>query len=264
MAEVSMKNSKIKLLFENDIDIDYYLHDSVLADKWANKIKHLQNVPIDTAISNLDDFTNLAQIYSEFCEFANLQPISLEPLDQQKLNQLHRIYEDNHDRLSRLKNNSIIYKLHHSIHFHEDAGTGAERIQVSWGKYEGALTNKYRCYDYYENSIIKNNIYLPWAELGKTPISYWGDGEPNDQARFNQLAKPHTTFRAMFFIATADKMPTPFDPKFVEWFENYKEGWYTHHGITEWNNILEDSAPLLATTDYKGSMKNLKFLRIIV
>ena len=68
----------------------------------------------------------------------------------------------------------------------------------------------------------------------------------------------------MFFIATADKLPTPFDPKFVEWFENYKEGWYTHHGITEWNNILEDSAPLLATTDYKGSMKNLKFSRIIV
>jgi hypothetical protein len=68
----------------------------------------------------------------------------------------------------------------------------------------------------------------------------------------------------MFFIATEDKVPSPLNTEFVEWFKLYKEEWFAYHGIPNWNNILEQSAPLLATTDYKGNMKDFKFNRIIL
>jgi len=258
-----VKNNKFKIIFDNDIDVDYRLHDSELAEKWASKIKHLQNVPIDLIESHIEDFSDIKGIYAEFCKFANIEPIDLALLDQRKLNQLHQIYEEHHDRLSRLKDNTILYKLHHSVHFHE-GGTTEKNINVGWGKHEGLLTKQFKCYNFYEGSIIKNYIYLPWAELGKTPRTYWKDKEPNNQDRFNTLAKPHTTFRAKFFIASEDKKPAPFDANFVEWFGNYKQEWFAHHGVNKWDNINEDSAPLLATTNYKGSMKGFRFNKIIV
>ena len=263
VVDLGLKNKTFKIIFDNDIDIDYRLHDSELAEKWASKIKHLQNVPIDSVESCMEDVSDIRELYAEFCKFANIEPINIVPLDQGKLNQLHRIYEEHHDRLSRLKDNTILYKLHHSVHFHE-GGTNKKNIKVGWGTYEGILTKQFKCYNFYEDSIIKNYIYLPWAELGKTPVTYWKDKEPNDQTRFNQLAKPHTTFRAMFFIATEDKVPSPLNTEFVEWFKLYKEEWFAYHGIPNWNNILEQSAPLLATTDYKGNMKDFKFNRIIL
>ena len=259
-----MKNNTIKVIFDNDIDIDYHLNDTELSRLWARKIKHLQNIPIDPVESYLEDVSDFKRIYQEFCEFANIEPIDIDNLDQNKLNQLHRVYEEQHQRLSRLKDNSILYKLHHSIHFHEGHTTDDQGIFIGWGKYEGPLTHEYKCHSLYEDSIIKNHIYLPWSELGKRPLAYWKDKEPNDQYRFNALAKPHTTFRAKFFIATKDITPRPFNSDFVTWFDRYKQGWLEHNKIDGWENIHEDSAPLLAITDYKGNLEGLKFKKIII
>ena len=54
-----MKNKTFKIIFDNDIDVDYRLHDSELATKWFQKIKHLQNIPIDPVTSHQVDFSNL-------------------------------------------------------------------------------------------------------------------------------------------------------------------------------------------------------------
>ena len=244
------------------MDVDYRLHDSELAEKWATKIKHLQHVPIDPIESYKVDVSDIRGIYNEFCKFAGIEPIEIDPLDRFKLNQLHQTYEEHHARLSRLKDNSILYKLHLSVHFHQDKTI--ENINVGWGKHEGPLTNQYSCYDFYEDGIIQNYMYLPWSELGKTPMKYWKDEEPNDQSRFNKLAKPHTTFRAKFFIAIKDKTPQPFDQAFVKWFADYKQGWFEHCGIDKWDNVHEYCSPLLATTEYKGSLQGLKFKKIII
>jgi|TARA_B110000444_G_C18792141_1_gene572985 hypothetical protein len=258
-----MENKTIKIVFDNGLDVDYHLHDSKLAEMWAKKIKHLQNIPIDSIESYMEDVSDIKRIYNEFCKFADIEPINTDTLDQDKLNQLHQSYEDHHDRLALLKDNAILYKLHHSIHFHEREQTDSH-IKIGWGKYEGPLTEQFSCYNFYEDNIIKNYIYLPWSELGKRPVGYWKDKEPNNQDRFNTLAKPHTTIRAKFFIATEDVSPMPFDPKFVEWFDQYRQGWLARHGIDDWKNIHEDSAPLLATTNYKGDLSGFKFKKIIL
>lgn len=246
-----------------EIDLDYKLHDSLLAEKWAKKLKHLKRIPIDPIESNVTDVSDLEVIYTEFCKFSGLDPIEVDLVDQNKLNQLHKIYEEHHERLSRTKNNEILYKFHHCIHYHEEGNRNTTKsIPVGWGKFEGPLTTRYDCYKFYENTISKNNIYLPWAELGKTPQVYWRNKEPNNQGRFNELAVPHVTFRARFFIALYDYIPPPLDPKFVQWFDQFKQEWFAHHGVDKWNNIHEHSAPLLATTDYQSDLQGFRLKEI--
>jgi hypothetical protein len=263
------KNNSFKLIFKDQdnqlIDINYKLHDSIVAEKWFKKIKHLKNIPIDNNESNLVNLDNLKDIYIEFCNFAKITPIYFQNIDQKLLNNLHKIYEQTHEILSKKNNNSILYKFHHSIHFHEsDNSQTAKEINVGWGVKEGPLTENFYCNKYYESSIVKNNIYLPWSELGKTPLAYWENKEPNDQKRFNELAKPHITFRAKFFVATSNNTPAVFDSKFINWFNSYKKSWFEHYKIDKWDHIDEHSAPLLAITDQKDELIDCNFLSIEV
>ena len=140
-----MVKSKFKIILKNqenkDIDIEYALHNSLLAEKWIKKIKHLKRVAIDPVESNIIDVSNIQDIYKKFCEFANLEPIDIEPLDQSKLNELHKIYEEQHETLSRIKNNEILYKFHHSIHHNENVSKGESKIVNGSGINAVSYTN---------------------------------------------------------------------------------------------------------------------------
>ena len=266
MVVTSVRKSKFKIILSNqenkDIDVEYELHDSLLAEKWIKKIKHLKRVTIDSVESNIIDVSNIQDIYKEFCEFANLEPMGIEPLDQSKLNKLHKIYEEQHETLSRIKNNEILYKFHHSIHYNENVKGSKDQLVVGWGVYEGPLTEQFDCYSYYADKIEKNNIYLPWAELGKKPFAYYTDKEPNNQKRVNELCKPHTTFRAKFFISFKDITPSHFTPYFSKWFDQYKQAWFKAYKIQEYTPIHEHSAPMLAHTNNKQDLTGFKFVRI--
>lgn len=261
-----IKNKSFKIVFKNnesqEIDVDYRLYDSIVAEKWFKKINHLKNVPIDNVESGRTDLTNLQKIYEEFCIFADIRPISFKNIDQSLLNSLHEIYEKNHSILSKKQNNSILYKFHHAIHYHERNKKDLTNIDIGWGIKEGPLTEIFNCNDYYENDIKKNNIYLPWSELGKKPWDYWENKEPENQQRINELCKPHITFRAQFFIASKNVIPE-ISTAFEEWFKKYKEKWIAHHNIKKWDEIDEKSAPLLAVTKYKEDLSSLIFHKFI-
>ena len=266
MVVTSVRKSKFKIILSNqenkDIDVEYELHDSLLAEKWIKKIKHLKRVAIDSVESNIIDVSNIQDIYKEFCEFANLEPMGIEPLDQSKLNKLHKIYEEQNETLSRIKNNEILYKFHHSIHYNENVKGSKDQLVVGWGVYEGPLTEQFDCYSYYADKIEKNNIYLPWAELGKKPFAYYTDKEPNNQKRVNELCKPHITFRAKFFMSLKDITPSEFTPDFSKWFDQYKQAWFKAYKIQEYTPIHEHSAPMLAHTNNKQDLTGFKFVRI--
>ena len=264
-----MRNKFFKLIFKNtdnqEIILDYQLNNSIIAEKWFKKIKHLKNISIDKIESQQEDIKNLKKIYNEFCVFANIKPINFKIIDQPLLNYFHKCYEELHQTLSLKKNNSILYKFHHSIHFNEDINSNERKnISIGWGKKEGLLTEIFKCNNYYEKEIKKNNIYLPWTELGKKPLVYWKNKEPNNQLRINQLCKPHITLRAKFFISTKNIIPKVFDFVFVKWFDQYKEKWLAHHNILKWDEIDEYSAPLLAIANHKEDITNLKFLKILI
>jgi len=268
-VSLAMKNN-FKIIFydknNKEVDLDYQLHDSLVASKWFKKIKHLKNIPIDGIESELEDVNDLQKIYNELCLFAGIQPKIFSKVDQALLNDLHKLYEDLHDVLSKKENNSILYKFHHSIHYNEHGNIteNKKNITIGWGTKEGPLTEIFSCNNYYDQSLIKNNIYLPWTELGKKPLDYWKNKEPNDQLRINQLCRPHTTLRSKFFISCKDIIPKVLDFKFIKWFDQYKENWLAHHNILKWDEIDEYSAPLLAIANHKEDITNLKFLKILI
>jgi hypothetical protein len=262
-------NNRFTIVLKNGretLEVDYTLHDTLLAQKWFSKLKHLRKVPFDKVESELTDVADLDSIYKQFCEVAGIKHEAFKDLDQEVFNRLHKMVEDHHERLSKTQESGILYKLHHSIHFNEERGkkNTKSNINVSWGVNEGPLTHQFNCGDYYERHMIKNNLYLPWAELGKTPMTYWRNSEPNNQIRFNSLAKPHTTFRAKFCIAADDCVPNKLDVRFVEWFERYKQGWLQHHGLKKWDEVDEFSAPLLATTDSKYDIQGFVVEKIVL
>lgn len=246
--------------------VDYKLNDTLLAEKWFEKIKHLRNVPIDKTISELDDVSDLASLYKQFCDLAGIEHFPFDTINQELCNRLHQIYEKNHDRIAGMADNAILYKFHQAIHFNEDIGSHKpkKKITVGWGVKEGPLTHRFDCGDFNEQSIIRNNLYLEWSELGKTPMGYWHDGEPNDQTRFNELAKPHMTFRAKFSIALQDIKPSKLDPAFVKWFDQYKQDWLKHHGVLKWDEIDEYCSPLLASTDDTIDLTTARFNKIVL
>ena len=262
-----MKSNKFKLVFQNtdnqEIDVDYTLHESILAEKWANKIKHLKNVQIDETEAQTNDVSDLKGIYKKFCELADLVPIEIKALDQPTLNRLHEIFEQHHDTLARKSNNETLYKFHHAIHYHETSTKKTPAIFVGWGVYEGPLTETFDCHRYYAEMLEQNNIYLPWAELGKTPLYYWMTGEPNEQMRFNELCQPHRTFRAKFMVALRDRSPEKFNPSFTEWFNRLKPNWLEKHGIEDYTEMHEYSAPLLAHTEDKTDLEGFKLVKIL-
>ena len=263
-----MKNN-FKIIFKDnnnqEIDLDYQIHDSSLAKKWFKKIKHLKNINIDDIESQQEDTSDLKKIYNEFCELAGIQPKIFNSIDQPLLNDLHKLYEDFHEILSKKSNNSILYKFHHSIHHNENTNTNQNKkyMTIGWGIKEGPLTEKFMCNDYYEKNLKKNNIYLPWTELGKKPLIYWKDNEPSDQKRINQLCKPHLTLRAKFFIPHYDVFPDVFQVEFKEWFKKYEKNWLSHNNVAKWNEIDEHCAPLLAIALHSKDMTNLKFVKFL-
>ena len=262
-------NNSFKLIFNDkdnkEIDLDYQLHDSILAQKWFKKIKHLRNIPIDQIESELCDVSDLREIYKKFCIFADVEPIKFETVDQTLLNNFHELYEKNHEYLSKKQNNSILYKFHHSIHYNENKEDNKNfNLTIGWGVKEGPVTEKFNCNEYYDKKIKKNNIYLPWAELAKKPLDYWRNKEPDNQNRINELCKPHVTMRSKFFISYKDIIPKKFDVEFINWFDQYKNNWLTYHNIKKWDEIDQHSAPLLATAHHNEDISNLKFIKILI
>jgi hypothetical protein len=265
---LAVRNNSFKLIVKNkdnqEIDLDYQLHDSIVSQKWFKKIKHLKNITVDDVESYQCDVSDLKTIYREFCIFANIDPIEFEIADQSLLNDFHKLYEKTHEHLSRKKNNSILYKFHHSIHYNENKEDFKNTsLTIGWGTKEGPLTENFNCNQYYEEEIKRNNIYLPWAELAKTPLTYWENKEPDNQDRINELCKPHVTMRAKFFISYEDITPKKFGVEFIKWFDQYKNNWLIYHNIKKWDEVDEYSAPLLATAYHNEDISNLKFQRIV-
>lgn len=264
-----MADKTFQILFQDKdkkiIAVKYRLHDTELAIKWYAKIKHLSRIEIDKVESELTNVSDLQKIYSDFCNFAGLEKLNISEIpNQNECNLLHQIYEKNHDRLSRLENNSILYQFHHAVHQAEKIDKSLKtKMNIGWGVKEGPLTQKINCHPFYEKQLKKNNLYLSWAELGKTPYTYWKNNEPADQNRFNCLCQPHMTFRAKFFVALSDlDVPIVFPNQFNQYFNQFKSSWLQIHGIEDWSEKDEWCAPLLAYTDIKVELHSMQLMKI--
>jgi hypothetical protein len=240
---------KLKIVFNNEDkkqELSYKIVPNPVSDRWIKKIKHLSRVPHSISETTGISFAqNIEHVHREFCEFADIQYNKINYNEQQSLNLLHELYVGNHDRLSMTKNNDILYKFHNAIHELEKKNRDV-RFYIGWGTSEGPLEEQFNCNEYYAETFVKNNLYLPWTELGKTPMDYYNNGEPSEFDRFCNLAKPHMTLRAKFMIALKDFDPPELSQEFEQWFSRFKTPWLEHYDIRDWRARDEYTGVLLA------------------
>ena len=239
----------IKLYFSNGEkkqSLCYKLVSNPASERWIKKIKHLSKIKHSAIETTGASFSqHIQHIHREFCEFAGIEYNSIDHTQQQSLNLLHELYVSNHDRLSMLKNNDILYQFHNAIHELEKKNTDV-RFYIGWGTSEGPLGEQFNCNEFYAETFVKNNLYLPWTELGKTPLDYYNNHELGELDRFCELSKPHVTLRAKFMIALRDFDPPALSPEFEQWFSQFKTQWLEHYNITDWRPRDEYLGVLLA------------------
>lgn len=238
---------KIKLIFNNlqeEHDLNFYLIDSPIAIRWFKKLRHIHRLPISDTDSQLllspdPNRFDIKTIHKEFCQLVG---INFEPIDytnQANLNFLHQLYEIKHDRLVNI-NPECLYKFHQAIHNIEYVKSINQfsSLDFGWAEKEGPLMEKINMHEHYSKTLKNSNLYVKWGELGKLPSQYFIDKEPNDQSRFNVLAKPNKTLGARFSLQVKN-YDFIFTNKFSQWFNNYKTGWLAYHGIDDWRPIDE-------------------------
>jgi len=153
---------KLKIVFNNNNKKQELLYNVVLnpvSERWIKKIKHLSKIkhsPIET--TGISFSQNIEHIHREFCDFAGIEYKIVNYNEQQSLNLLHEVYERNHDRLSKIKNNDILYKFHNAIHELEKKNRDI-RFYIGWGTSEGPLEEQFNCNEFYAETFVKNNLY---------------------------------------------------------------------------------------------------------
>ena len=152
---------------------------------------------------------------------------------QDYVNELHHHYEvgyDGHpDWLSFHEHIHLCESFFYSkldiltLDYREKSGPLERPFQYEWTQY---LTTK----------IEPGDVFVPWAELGKTPYNYWRDGEPDDADRLAELAKPWLKLRPKLCVAlqSVDRLDKIDRENFDLWWQQHKIRWCESWDIPDW------------------------------
>lgn len=228
--------------------------------------KHLQHVPVpfrkwdnpfylstqthETLVSALDEFAGKLDIEVDVNRCLNY--------DQDYLNYLHKLYEKNYNGDPRWLD------YHEHIHFCEPQEIRHEykKLAINYREKAGPLERKFdMSFRYsFQTSVEAGQVYLAWAELGKTPYHYWQNQEPNNVDRICELAKPWLILRPKLMIALTD-IDFLVDKDingFNLWWNNYHDTWCRHWNIQQWSiNDMFSVSSLGRISDLTGLIDNL-------
>jgi hypothetical protein len=232
----------MQLIFSSDHVIDLAIDNSPLGLTYQKIYKHLSNVPIPFRpwdnhyyIENL----TYSELVEQLVKYAQQVSVVIDrskclSQDQQYFNSIHKIYEQNYN------GNSHWLDFHEHIHmceiyfqktnglfcidYREKSGLLEKPIDQQW------LSNT-------QTTIQAGDIYVRWAELGKTPYTYWKNKEPNDIKRMCELAKPWLKLRPKMYVALddIDTLKNKQCNEFSSWWKDYHQEWAKHWNIPSWN-----------------------------
>lgn len=203
--------------------------------------RHLQNLPIPFKTwDNPFCYSDLNQVVEKLAVFArelniDVDQEKLNNNDQAYLNYLHKIYEKNYNG----NNKWLEYHEHiHLAEFFKLKPDYIRHIAIDYREKAGPLEKKFKPIwnENFTSEVKSGDVYIQFAELGKTPYGYWRDNEPNDLSRLCELAKPRLLLRAKFVIATQDR--NFFEginvDAFNQWWEQYESDWAHHWNVKSW------------------------------
>jgi hypothetical protein len=235
-------NKHLDICFIND-SLRINLYDNPVSDYVYGAFKHLKNVPlsfndVDFFFNqSVNDFTLAQESIIKYAQDLSIDIDSARLNDQLYLNHLHEIYEKNFNGQSQW------LKFHEHIHIIETIVSKdlpdpiiAIDYRTLAGKVKKSFNREY--YKYSTSLVKKNQCFICWQELGKTPYYYYLTNEANDITRLCELAKPWITLRPSFYVACDDidfLDGINFD-SFDAWFAPFKHDWCSHWQITDWNS----------------------------
>jgi hypothetical protein len=257
----------MQILFSDKDTVDLTLASTPLAVVYQKIYKHLCHVPIpfnewDNPYYVIN--TPHQELVNKLIFYANQVSVQIDQSacmsqDQQYFNTIHEIYEKNyngdpawlnfheHIHLCEKNNNVERYNFLH-IDYREKSGMLERPFDFDWLRYS---TTK----------IKAGDVFVRWAELGKTPYTYWKNGEPNDSTRMCELIKPWLVLKPKMCIALEDidTLKNIESHEFESWWKQYSEIWCRHWNIPAWTLIDIFSAVIFGKVeDFEKIKEKLK------
>jgi hypothetical protein len=240
----------MQIVFSNDKTVDIILNSTALALTYQKIYKHLSHVPVPFREWDSPYYVStksIHQIVGKLRLYANKVSVQIdrqlcELQDQEYLNSLHRIYEKNYN------GNPAWLDFHEHIHMCEKTHTKpANVLNIDYREKAGILEKPFDL-DWLKSAGTKvksGDVYIKWAELGKTPYVYWTNNEPETMTRMCELAKPWLKLRPKIIVALEDiDFLEGIDvPGFETWWKQYSTPWCQHWQIPSWeiNDIFGSS-----------------------
>jgi hypothetical protein len=232
----------MKLYFDDSI-IDIFLNDSLLSLKIQQSYRHLQHLLINfkpwDSPYYFDSLTK-EQLILRLVNFGQDVGVDVDyqrcfDKDQDYFNAIHKIYEQKYN------GNPRWLDFHEHIHLCEQFDSQRLNIKslvIDYREKAGPLEKKFNT-EWMEKTttqVSAGDVYIQWAELGKTPYAYWKNSEPNEIARMCELAKPWLKLRPKLSIALEDfNFYSKFDIQtFNNWWKEYEQDWCKHWNIAQW------------------------------
>ena len=232
----------MKLLFSNNKTIDLSIDNTPLGTAYQKIYKNLSRA--DFTFNNWDDPYYLCNItYQELVDrlthYAGKVSIQIDQercllQDQNYFNKIHKIYEQNYN------GDPAWLDFHEHIHMCEFYFRENNKfLHINYREKSGLLEKPFdlKWLDNATNNIRAGDIFVSWAELGKTPYTYWLNKETDDIVRICELAKPWLILRPIINIALEDfdQLENKKIVEFESWWKQYSKTWCQHWNIPSWN-----------------------------
>lgn len=231
----------MQIVFSDNTTVDLILEPAPLATVYQKIYKHLGQVAVPFRAWDSPFYCNtLADLVEQLILCAGKVSVtvcreSCLNQDQTHFNAIHKIYEHNYN------GDPAWLSFHEHIHMCEQWPAQKPRLTIDYREKSGMLEQPFD-QTWLENAtteIKAGDVYVEWAELGKTPYYYWKDRETDDMARMCELAKPWLTLRPKIVIALADTdtLHNVDVGGFESWWKHRSKQWCQHWNISSWSVI---------------------------
>ena len=222
---------------KNDISVNW--ENNPVAEIVKKQVKHLQHLPLFFSKGDITrNIKDKNKVRSELLTLGEKLGVNINPEILSKqcyLNHLHTHYEQRAP-IEGFKQGWSDY--HDCIHILENDNEHDKNV-IKFFTYEqfGPLVKPYKEeYNQYKTLDIKQgDVTVSWSELGKKPIQYWLNKEPNKQDRINELVVPwHNLMPVLNVYMDNYKIIIPDKTVFLKWFQHYKDNWCKHWNLKNW------------------------------
>jgi hypothetical protein len=237
----------MQIVFSNKQILELVLDSNPVADAYTQIYKHLQHVLVpfrDWDNPFYCDQLTLEQRVQQLMIHGDCMKISIDQdscmkQDQSYFNYIHTLYENNyngdptwldfHEFIHLCEKKSWFTSKFCNIDYREKSGLLERKLDKNWLRFT-------------KTKIQAGDVYVSWMELGKGPVSYWKDCEPDDEQSLHRLCKPWVTLKPTIKIALEDTdfLQNVDQKNFNSWWSGKCQAWCRHWNLEEWslNNMF--------------------------